>query len=87
MPQSERSQIMKELLSWLDAKSKGKGKGATLKEIIHHTQLEITDLGASNRTIRGYIRDLLRTQLIHTDGLRFMVTEEGKNWLERKFLG
>lgn len=83
MPQSERSNTIKELLKWLNAKSKK--EGATLKEIIHHVTLEITELGATDRTIRGYIRTLLRTGMIKPKGTKFICTDKCKNWLERKF--
>lgn len=84
MPQSERSQIIKEMLKWLQAKSKK--NGATLKEIIDHTQLEISEMGATSRTIKGYVRSLTRNGLIQTKGVRFIITSKGQNWLERKFL-
>ena len=84
LPQSERSQNIKELLKWIEAKSKR--KGATLQEIVSYTQREICEMGASQRTILDYIRSLERARFIHTEGLRFLITEQGKNWLERKFL-
>ena len=44
MPQSERSQIIKAFLKWIEAKTK-KG-GASLRECIKHIQVEITEMGA-----------------------------------------
>lgn len=84
MPQSERSQIIKEILKWLEAKSKR--KGATMQEIIDHTQLEISEMGATTKTIKGYVRSLSRNGLIQNKGLRFTITPKGENWLQRKFL-
>ena len=74
---------MKQLLRWLDAKSK-KGDGATTSEIIHHCIQEITELGASERTVQGYISTLNSLGLIRIYRLKWKLTEEGKNWLERK---
>lgn len=84
MPQSERSQIIKEMLRWIQAKSKK--NGATLREIIEYTELEISEMGATHRAIKGYVKSLDDRGLIQSKGLTFTITSKGENWLERKFL-
>ena len=84
MPQVERSEKIKELLAWIEAKSKGKQRGVTMQEIVRHTQLEITELGATGRTVRGYARSLIKHRLIQGHGIRFKISSQGKNWLRRK---
>lgn len=82
MPQSERSEIIKQFLKWLKAKSKH--GGATLGECVRHLQIEITEMGAQERTCREYIKDMERTGLIYIDGLKWKCTEVCENWLRRK---
>ena len=82
MPQSERSDTIKEFLLWLEAKTKT--TGATLQECLKHLQIEITEMGAQDRTCRDYLKVCERAGLIRIDGLKFKVTETGKNWLQRK---
>ena len=82
MPQSERSHTLKELLRWLDARTKSK-KGATIQEIINHTTVEITELGATDRAVRGYIRTLVRTGMIEMKVFRYYTTDKCKNWLKK----
>jgi len=84
MPQSERSTIIKEFLKWLEAKSKG--SGANLQECISHLELEITQMGATKRKCADYIEACKRADLISIHGLKFKITPEGKNWLQRKSL-
>ena len=83
MPQSERSQIIKEMLMWIDAKTKKDG-GATLLQIVRYTESEITSLGATQRTVKSYLNTLLRHSLVSLKGLKFVCTQTGKNWLEKK---
>ena len=82
MPQSERTQIMTELLRWLRAKSKS--SGATTTEIMRHTITEITSLGASERTARAYIETLAKLNFISIYRLKWKITSKGENWLDRK---
>jgi hypothetical protein len=84
MPQSERSTIIKEFLKWLEAKSKT--NGATLQECVTHLELEITQMGATKRKCADYVDACKRAKLICTDRLKFKITSEGKNWLQRKSL-
>jgi predicted transcriptional regulator len=82
MPQSERSQIIKEFLKWLEAKTKQ--DGATLQQSVKHIQVEITEMGAEEKRCTKYLKDCERTGLIYADRLKFKITDEGKNWLQRK---
>jgi hypothetical protein len=82
MPQSERSQIIKEFLRWLEAKTiRG---GATLQECVRQIQVEITDMGAEEKRCQKYLKDCEKSKLICTEALKFKITEDGKNWLRRK---
>jgi len=51
MPQSERSQIIKDFLKWLEAKTKQ--GGATLQQCTKHIQVEITDMGAEEKGVQN----------------------------------
>jgi predicted transcriptional regulator len=51
---------------------------------VKHIQVEITEMGAEEKRCQKYLKDCERAGLVHTDGLRFKITEEGKNWLQRK---
>lgn len=82
MPQSERSGIIKKLCVWLRAKSQN--KGASLKEIVTHVKVEITEYGATESTIRKYIDDLTRTGFLKLEGYKYKTTEACENWLDRK---
>ena len=82
MPQSERSKIMKEFLRWLEAKSKH--GGASYRDCVRHIQVEITDMGAEEKRCQKYIKSLQDAGLIHTDRLKYKITDSGKNWLQRK---
>jgi len=82
MPQSERSEIIKQFLKWLEAKTKQ--NGASRPECIRHIQIEITDMGAEEKRCEKYLKDCERAGLICVDGLKFKLTDAGKNWLQRK---
>lgn len=82
MPQAERAEIIKEFLKWLEAKSK-KG-GATRGECIRHIQTELTDMGAEPQRCMKYILACCQVNFIQIDGLKYRLTEDGKNWLQRK---
>jgi len=83
MPQSERSQIMKELLRWLHAKSKS-SNGARTGEILTHVMSEISSLGATKRAARSYIETLAQLGFIRVYRLKWKLTSKGENWLKRK---
>ena len=82
MPQSERTEIIKTLLKWLESKE----KGVTLSAIITHTKVEITQLGATTNTIRKYVRDLHSSGLIEFKQPFWKISKFGKEWLERYYI-
>ena len=82
MPQSERSKIIKELLRWLKAKTKG--GGATRLECVRWIQLEVTEMGATPQRAMKYVKSCQNAGLITTHGLKFRLTKDGENWLKRK---
>jgi predicted transcriptional regulator len=82
MPQSERANVLKEIMRWLASQE----KGATIQAIRHHTKWEITEGGATDNTIKKYIEDLSAAQLIEYEHPFWRVTENGKMWLERHAL-
>jgi len=84
MPQSERSEIIKEFLQWLGAKTK-KG-GATRNECVRHIQVEITMMGAEPSRCHKYLVECVKVGLVTLDGFKYKLTEVGKNWLQRKIL-
>jgi len=83
MPQSERSQIIKEMLMWIDARTKLNG-GVRRGELIRFVQLEITSLGAATKTVEKYLRTLVKHKLVAVKGHKYVCTQTGKNWLENK---
>ena len=78
MPQSERSDILKKLLKWLDTQE----KGATTSAILHQVKWEITEGGASDKTIKKYIEDLHKGGLIEYKHPFWKITPAGKKWME-----
>lgn len=80
MPQSERSQVIKRMLMWLNDQP----KGAMIGALIRHVELEITDMGGSTRTIRSYIERCRSQGLIKAEGTRLICTHKCKNWLQKK---
>jgi hypothetical protein len=79
MPQSERANVLKEIIRWLATQE----KGATLQALSHHIKWEITEGGATDTTIKKYIQDLSGAQLIEYEHPFWLVTNNGKMWLER----
>jgi|MudIll2142460700_1097286.scaffolds.fasta_scaffold2802815_1 t-SNARE complex subunit (syntaxin) len=79
MPQSERANVLKEIMRWLAAQE----KGATLQALRHHIKWEITEGGATDTTIKKYIQDLGGAQLIEYETPFWRVTNNGKMWLEQ----
>lgn len=78
MPQSERSEILKKLLKWLNTQEK-----KTLAAIVHHVKWEITEGGATNKSIKKYVEDLHKAGLIEYKHPFYKITNSGKEWLER----
>lgn len=81
MPQSERSQIMKEMLRWLDAKSKS-GAGASRSQIINHIVVDITELGCTKARAQGYLKTAISLGFISLHRLKYKTTPICKNWLQ-----
>jgi len=79
MPQSERANVLKEIMRWLATQE----KGATLQALSHHIKWEITEGGATDTTIKKYIQDLSNALLIEYQHPYWLVTNKGKMWLER----
>jgi hypothetical protein len=79
MPQSERSDILKKLLKWLTTQE----KGATTQGIVAYTKWEITEGGATDNIIRKYIEDLSKALLIEYQKPFWIITNSGREWLER----
>lgn len=79
MPQSERSEILKKLLKWLGSQE----KGVTTMAILYHVKWEITEGGATDKSIKKYIEDLHGAGLIEYKHPFWKITPAGKNWLER----
>jgi hypothetical protein len=79
VPQSERSDILKQLLKWLASSE----HGATVAAIRQYTKWEITEGGATDNTIKKYIEDLGHAGLIEYKQPYWIATKFAKDWLER----
>ena len=79
MPQQERSRNLIELLKWLSLKH----SGATTAAMIAYTRNEITQLGATYKTIQNYIEALERAGFIEYKHPFWRITKAGKKFLER----
>lgn len=79
MPQSERAEIIKKLMRWLVNQE----KGATVKAIRQYVKWEITEGGATDKSIKKYVADLDGAGLIEYKHPFWRVTKAGKLWLER----
>lgn len=82
MPQSERANVLKEMVKWLASQE----KGATVQAILQYTKWEITEGGATDSTIKKYIDDLSKAQIIEYAHPFWKVTNYGRTWLERHYL-
>jgi hypothetical protein len=82
MPQSERANVLKEIVKWLASQE----KGATVQAILQYTKWEITEGGATDSTIKKYIDDLGKAQIIEYEHPFWKVTNSGRTWLERHYL-
>ena len=79
MPQSERSKTLRELLKWLASQD----NGATVQAIHAQVRNEITQLGATQKTIQNYIEDLHAAGFIEYRHPYWKITKAGRDWLER----
>jgi len=82
MPQAERTHNIIKLLKWFrDVQAT-----ATRGQVIAYTKMEITSMGATERTAISYLEDcghygLIETMRDHPG--RFKISNAGKKWLER----
>jgi len=82
MTQGERSRTIKKLLKWLNESE----KGVTTAGITAYVTREITEMGATKRTAKSYVRSLEDALLIESrDGFRWTITKAGQNWLRRHY--
>jgi predicted transcriptional regulator len=79
MPQAERSRNIMELLKWVSSKE----NGATTAALIAYARNEITQLGATNKTIQNYITALEDAGLMEYDHPFWQTTKAGQIFLER----
>ncbi len=71
------------MLKWLSQFESQEHKGQTLAAIVSYTKIEITELGATDNTVKKYVRDLDRAGLIEYDHPFWKITKLGREWLER----
>ena len=81
MPQAERTANMVAILKWL----RDVQKKATRGQLVSYIKVEVTSMGATERTCISYITDLGHYGLISFEGSpsRFSISLAGKKWLER----
>ena len=82
MPQSERANVLKKIVTWLTSQE----NGATVQAILHYTKWEITEGGATDNTIKKYVEDLSKAKIMEYAHPFWKVTNYGKMWLERHLL-
>jgi len=81
LPQAERTQNIIKLLMWL----RDVQESATRSQVISYTKVEITSMGATERTAISYLEDCGHYGLVEesADHRRFKISVAGKKWLER----
>ena len=79
MPQAERTQNIVELLKWLSHQQSPVHRSA----ILAYVKVEVTEMGATERTVLGYLKDCAKYALIEEKGGKFKITNYGLKWLER----
>lgn len=82
MPQSERAEIIKKILKWMNTQE----RGVTVQAFQFHVKWEITEGGASDNTIKKYLEDLRHAGLIEYKHPFWKINQIGKEWLERHIL-
>jgi predicted transcriptional regulator len=82
LPQTERAEILKKILLWMNSTE----KGVTVQAFHFHVKWEITEGGASDKTIKKYLEDLHHAGLIENKHPFWRITQLGKEWLERHTL-
>jgi len=80
LPQAERTQNIIKFLVWL----RDVQKYATRSQIISYIKVEVTSMGATERTAVSYLQDCGHYGLVEidSDGRRFKISGAGKKWLE-----
>jgi len=80
MPQAERTQNIIKFLVWL----RDVQKSATRSQIISSIKVEVTSMGATERTAISYLQDCGHYGLLEVGAdRRFKISGAGKKWLER----
>ena len=79
MPQQERSHNQIDILKWL----KTQQNGATTAALKAYTRNEITQLGATDKTIENYIDTLKTAGFLEYKHPFWRITKSGMNFLER----
>lgn len=79
MPQQERSKNQIEMLKWL----KTQQNGATMAALKAYTRNEITQLGATDKTIENYVETLKAAGFIEYKHPFWGITNSGIEFLER----
>jgi hypothetical protein len=79
MPQQERSHNLLKMLKYLRTLS----QGATTAALKAYTRNDITELGATDKTIENYIESLKSAGLIEYKHPYWLITQAGKEYLER----
>ena len=85
MPQSERSSIIIQFLRWLQGRCKAKNY-PNIQECVKHIEIEITSMGATRKRAISYVKSCESAGLIHRYGLKFKISKDGENWLQKKIL-
>lgn len=78
MTQGERTATIKALLKWLNEQK----DGVTVGKVLWQIEVEITEMGATHRTAKGYLDSIRNASLVSVSGYRFKISEVGKKWLE-----
>jgi hypothetical protein len=80
MPQAERTQNIVKFLRWL----RDVQETATRGQIVSYIKVEVTSMGATERTAISYLEDCGHYGLIEIVGShgRFRISAAGKKWLE-----
>jgi hypothetical protein len=80
MPQAERTQNIVKFLRWL----RDVQETATRAQIVSYIKVEVTSMGATERTAVSYLEDCGHYGLIESAGShgKFKISAAGKKWLE-----
>ena len=79
MPQQERSRNLLRMLKWLSTQQ----QGATTGALKAYTRNEITQLGATDKTIENYIDALKTANFTEYTHPYWKITKAGRDFLQR----